>query len=202
MIKIRKEFFDYIEDDIIREHCLSDFNELEFCISNQLFKSAIVLSGGLIEAILYYFISSRDEYKSRIKNFEKRNVALNDLLTWSREFGIIDESLYKMADQIRNFRNTIHPNVCIRKNLEINRNVVLISYNVLLEIIRVTFNYFGNEKSDENEKIVWKIIDKYFGRPPSKSEIFIYKSIINKYGEKKGSLIIKRSIEGVEKIAE
>jgi hypothetical protein len=200
VILLSQEMFSYIKDDVIRENCTSDFSELESCIFNNSNKAAVVIAGGLIEAILFYEIYSKDEYRSQIPNFDKRDLTLSFLIQQAKKFGIINDNIIKLTDQIRDYRNAIHPNVYVRRELEINKNIALIAYNLLLEILNIITKHNATPISNY-ESDVWDIVNKHFGRPPSKSEIFIFKNIISKYGINKGEKIVVRSIkesEGIE----
>ena len=183
--------FEYIRDPVVKKECESDLAELKNCMSQGAWKASIVLSGSLIEAILYDVMKS---FANR-HQLENKKVTLYDLLRWSREVGVIDDGVFKFADQIRDYRNLIHPNVYIRQELEINPNVAKIAYNVLLEVIRLTKKHVQKFSDDSVVNAVKTLIQDKFDRSPANSEIFIYVPILKKYGIKKGSQIVLRSIE-------
>ena len=134
-----EDLFGFAETEV-RQLLSRDLDDLHICMKSSANKSAMVMIGSLIESVLYYHIESVDEIKKKIENFEKRNVHLSDLLTWAKQFGIIDDGLYKLADPIRDYRNLIHPRVQIRLGVQVSENLIQIGYNVLLEIIRSVNN--------------------------------------------------------------
>ena len=187
-------FFEHISNDVVKNECLQDFEELKMCLTKGAWKASLVLAGSLIEAILYDYIKGKESISKAIRNFEKRKMTLSDLLQWARHYNIIGDNLFRLADQIRDYRNAIHPNVYVRKNLEINQNIAEIGFNVLLETIRVIKRHSKTDTNTKAKTAIKEIISEFFSRQPSDSELFVYLPIIKKYGVEKGTKIIKRSL--------
>ena len=144
-------------------------------------------------------LKGKDSIRKEVKNFEKRNITLSDLLQWARHYNIIGNNLFRLADQIRDYRNTIHPNVYVRRSMEINQNIAQIGFNVLLEIIRTIKQHSETDADIKAKTAVKKIISDFFSRQPSDSELFVYLPIIEKYGIQRATKIIRRSLRMGEK---
>src|SRR5690349_9845434 len=131
-----RELFSFAESEEVRQQLSRDLDDLHISMKSNANKSAMVMIGSLIESVLYHHIACLEGINKKIENFDKRNVHLSDLLSWAKQLGIIDDSLYKLADPIRDYRNLIHPRVQIRLGVQVSEALVQIGYNVLLEIIR------------------------------------------------------------------
>lgn len=187
---MRSELFDHISNQKVRERSSQDFAELKKCIRSKTWKAAILLAGSLIESVLYDAISS--SFPNELSN--ENNITLFNLLRWAKSCGIINEGVFRFADQIRNYRNLIHPNVYLRDDMEVSENVTTISFNVLLEIIRLTKKHNKESQEKNTKNVIMRIIKDNLSRKPSDSDFMIYTPILDKYGLEKGKKIIERSI--------
>lgn len=193
MSRTNDELFDFISDSETKERLASDLKELHECMENELWKAAVVLIGAMIEALLYHYISQVPSIRDSIERYEHRNIGLNYLLQWSREHDIIDENLFRLSEPIRDYRNLIHPRVQERLEVEPNQNLAEIGYNVFLEIARSANDHHSTTKSKRAESLVEKTVKEIDKRKAEKSDIQVYKPIIEKYGRERGRLIIERS---------
>src|SRR5262245_49605731 len=109
MSKIGDELFHFTNKPEVKRQIQTDLDELHSCMEAKLWKASLILIGSLIECVLYYHIESVDGIRTSIPKFEVRNVGLSDLLQWAREHKIIDESLFRLSEPIRDYRNLIHP---------------------------------------------------------------------------------------------
>ena len=157
-------------------------------------KASVVLIGGLVECVLYYHIESVDDIKNAIPRFDQREIGLSDLLQWARQYGIIDESLFRLSEPIRDYRNLIHPRVQIRTKTLLSENLVQIGYNVLLEIIHNVNKHHTLVSGQKADAIVSKKVKEICNRPPTKADIQIYTPILEKYGFQRGELILERTL--------
>jgi hypothetical protein len=188
-----ESYFEFAESDEIKQQLSHDLSDVHICMKSKAYKPAIILIGSLIESSLYYHIDSED-LKKKIENFEKRNIHLSDLLAWAKQFGIIDENLYKLADPIREYRNLIHPRVQIRLKTQVSENLVQIGYNVMLEIFRRINKHADALNSQKIDKIIAKIVQEVCKRKPSDADYKVYSPILEKYGIERGKLIIEKSL--------
>lgn len=188
------DLFGFAESEEIRQQLSHDLDDLHICMKSKTNKPAIVMIGSLIESVLYYHIESTDDIRKKIENFEKRNAHLSDLLSWAKQFGIIDDGLYKLADPIRDYRNLIHPRVQVRLGVQVSENLVQIGYNVMLEVIRSVNKHADSLNSQKVDKLISKIVQEFCYRHPTDADIKVYSPIIEKYGFERGRLLIEKSL--------
>lgn len=177
-----------------KDQIASDLGELELCMKWHAWRAAAVLIGSLIESVLYYHIEETDCIRDTIPDFDKRNIGLSDLLQWAREHGVIDESLFRLSEPIRDYRNLIHPRVQARLKVQLSQSLVTIGHNVLLEVIRNVVAHRELIRSQRAESIVEKVIRERCGREPTKADYLVYTPILHKYGFSCGETIIARSV--------
>lgn len=189
--------FDFIKDEVIREMCISDFNELKKSIKSNLIKSSLILIGSIIESVLYYKIISDTEFKSKIPNFEKRaekSITLDILLTDAYKVGLIDNEMFQSLKTIQTYRNSIHPNVYIKMKSRFNRNDIISSYHVLLNLLRKVSISNSNDECNSLKNIN-EIFNELFSRAPTTIEKHIYCGLLKKYPYLVVKEIIKKSVE-------
>lgn len=194
MSKTTNDRFGFIAKLEVKSQLTTDFNELHLCMKQSAFKASIVLIGSLVECVLYYHIESVDDIKNSIPRFDQREIGLSDLLQWARQYGIIDENLFKLSEPIRDYRNLIHPRVQIRTKTLLSENLVQIGYNVLLEIILSVNKHNELIDSKKADVIVSKKVKEICHRLPTKADIKIYTPILEKYGLQRGGLILERTL--------
>jgi tetratricopeptide (TPR) repeat protein len=81
-------------------------------------KTALVMCGSIIEAVLTDKICGKSIRKYKLENGKSVNVSrmdLGDLLFVAMKESLIDDQLYHLAHALRGFRNLIHPGVEQRK---------------------------------------------------------------------------------------
>lgn len=196
MSKIAEELFRFIDKSDTKAQLEADLDELHKCMEMGLWKVSMVLTGSLIEAVLYHHINITPTLRDQIQNFDKRNdVALANLLVWARQFNVIDEGLFKLAEPIRDYRNLIHPRVQERLKIEISSSLVQIGYNVFLEIVRRINKSHEASISQEAKSIVSRVITDVQGRSANEADFRIYAPIVEKYGPSIGAKIIERSLQ-------
>ena len=188
--------FKFISDEQLRKQCTQDLEEFLSCYNAKAYKASIVLIGSLIEAVLYYYLNHNEDIKSCIDGFEKRELKLKDLLFFAKQHDVIGEELYKLADQIRDFRNFIHPKVALRTKTEITNNTVQIGYSVLLEIVRVINSRLKRDKQNNAVEVITNIVSSTLGRLPTAAELFLYSPILAKYGKKGEAVIVENLKRG------
>lgn len=108
---------DYITDESFRDSLLSDMKELENSIQAGNFKSAHVLAGSVVEAVLVEHLI--------VANIFDRTAALKlelaDAIQKCREHGIISQRTADMSSVVRSYRNLIHPGRVIRLGEKVSR---------------------------------------------------------------------------------
>lgn len=132
--------FRFISDDVLRNMLERDKQELEKSVQNHLYKSAMILAGSIIEAVLVdYFLTFP---RSNTTNDQILNANLNNLIEWARHDDLISQRTKDMSAVIRNYRNLIHPGreYRLKENIDIHNTTVA---NSLVEIIvqEISENY-------------------------------------------------------------
>lgn len=121
-----------IKNDKIRDMLLRDIEENFIALLSESYKTSLVLSGSIIEAILLYALLEKgiDRYDlpdgNRLKKTKVDNMTLNDLLYVSEQEHLFSHEIRKHADAVRGYRNLIHPSVEIRKGKD---TPVVVDYN-------------------------------------------------------------------------
>ncbi len=114
-----------------------DIGEMKLCLKHELPKSAIILAGSIIEAILVdYFLAfppATGQTQSEILKAD-----LNELLTIAsdRQVKLISDTTRDISTVLRKYRNLIHPGLEHRKQLTIDMNKANVSVNLVEIIIR------------------------------------------------------------------
>jgi hypothetical protein len=179
----------------VQQQIAADVEELHKCMRATAWKSSIIMIGSLLESVLYYHIEELESVKATIPQFDLRNVGLSELLQWARQHGIIDEHLYRLSEPIREYRNTIHPRVSRRQGRPITESLVQIGYNVLLEVLHSADHRRVQALSRSADATIMDIVRQVAGREATTSDLYIYKSIFDKYGFERGATIVRRSLE-------
>jgi len=132
--------FRFIADEQIRATIERDKKELDNCLEHQLYKSALILAGSIIEAILvdYFLVFPRQNFT----NEQILRATLSDLIDWAAEDDLITKQTKELSTVIREYRNLIHPG----KEYRLKERVDVYTANVasnLLEIIarEISENY-------------------------------------------------------------
>lgn len=139
---INKDIIDsisYLKCTVLIELIKDDLKELEICYENGAYKSAIILCGSILEAILLDWLSEY-ELADNITDVGKKDDGFHDL-----ELSMIIKKLreyikpywyeYKEAHEIRKTRNLVHPKECIRNNIKVDKELCKDIINDLNEIL-------------------------------------------------------------------
>jgi len=135
--------FDFITDDSFREILERDFQELGSCIETKSAKSALILSGSIIEAVLTdYFITFP---KDGITKKKVLGMDLYPLIELAAEEKLISQSTKELSTVIKNYRNLIHPGREIRKSVSFDFDTAVVAKSLLNIILKeIKENYLSN----------------------------------------------------------
>lgn len=123
---------------VLKELIEDDLNEVDVCFKNGAYKSAIILCGSILEAVLLDWLS---EYENTDKLSEiaigedGRDLELNKII--HRLKTIIRPYWYESskAHEIRKTRNMVHPKECIKTNKRVTKEECRIIIDNLKDIM-------------------------------------------------------------------
>ena len=139
-----KDKLNKISDNELKQILLRDLKECAYSVLLEQNKSAIVISGSIIEAILIYkikiegteeydLIGLRNRKKTCVKSID--SMILDELLYVANKLEILSDTNYYLSHFSREYRNVIHPNKEIRNEMEINKENANLMWKILKEII-------------------------------------------------------------------
>jgi tetratricopeptide (TPR) repeat protein len=126
----------------LKELLKRDLKENALAIVTKSYKSALVLSGSIIEAILLDRLHSVGVKKTQIQkgtksvNKKLEELDLNELLDAAKNNNLIDDNLLHLSHGVRGFRNLIHPGVEQRKKgIKISEENVMLAWTIVKKVL-------------------------------------------------------------------
>ena len=123
----------------LRDMLKRDLRENVIALITKNYKTVLIMSGSIIEALLLDKLSFLKISSYTLHNGKKKkllNMTLNDLLYVANNKKIIGEQLYHLAHALRGFRNLIHPGVEQRKlAMKINNTNANLAWDITKKII-------------------------------------------------------------------
>lgn len=157
--------FHFIKDKEIKELLIKDWEEAKKAFQNGLYKSTIVLCGGVIEALLIYCLSLiQNEAKSSYyqKYLESKNKSakppeieyweMYQLIEIAKQHNILTSNTTKLSHIIRDFRNFIHLYAQKREQSTLNQSTASVVMN-LLAIIYEDILKWHKKKENSNQNL-------------------------------------------------
>ncbi len=121
--------FRFISDEQIRIAVERDKKELDICIEHQACKSALVLAGSIIEAILVdYFLAFP---RSNTTSGQVLKETLSNLIDWAEQDHLISKSTKEISTVIRGYRNLIHPGKEYRLKEKVDSNSATVAASLV-----------------------------------------------------------------------
>lgn len=124
--------FDFISDDKFRQSLENDYSELVTCLESQAWKSAHVVAGSIIEAILIDYLLEI-KYKGKPET-EILKMDLGVAILACKEEKILTEKTEQLSAAVKSYRNLIHPARIIRLNENVGKDEATIA-KALVDII-------------------------------------------------------------------
>jgi hypothetical protein len=121
--------FEFVADDQIRPHLVSDAVELSACLEGGAWKACIVLSGSIIEALLIDYL--RNVGFSERATKDPLRMTLEDLIKACRDEGGLNDDAEHLAHAVRGYRNLIHPGRAIRQDDLPSRETAVIAESLV-----------------------------------------------------------------------
>jgi hypothetical protein len=132
--------FHFISENSLRKILERDYLEVQRNIISTNWKSAIILSGGSIEAILLDLLQKNEQIA---KASEKAPSApslskwnLDELIEVAVNESLVGKGVAKLSHSVREYRNLIHPGAEIRSGLKVEPEEAKIAIEVLHILIR------------------------------------------------------------------
>lgn len=147
--ELPEQVWGFVKDDELKNIIIRDYDELKRILRVQAPKSAIVLSGSILEAILVNIIrQNEDQGKQAFLRLFTKAVSIPPMHEWSlyqlilvgAELKILDEDTKRHIDIIREYRNLIHPMVEVRRSSGIDNEILVAQLSLLKRILRLLNN--------------------------------------------------------------
>jgi hypothetical protein len=127
--------FAYVADVKLRSIVARDYGEAQRAFVAKCWKSVIILSGGIIEAVLLDILQQKQgaaiAAKAAPSQPDLTKWPLSDLIDVSVELGLVSQGVEKLSHPVREYRNLIHPGVELRKGLVFDGEEARIALEVL-----------------------------------------------------------------------
>lgn len=128
--------FAYVANTHLRAILQRDYRDLQRAIAAKFWKGAVILSGGLLEALLADQLLSHGSKAISAASAPKKNP---DILSWrfveliavSAEIGIVSKGAERLSHSVREYRNLVHPHKELRDKLVANEPEAKIALQVL-----------------------------------------------------------------------
>jgi len=132
--------FTFIANTDLRSILERDYQEIQRSLIANNWKSAIILSGGSIEAVLLGLLA-KDESAAKSSSKAPAESSLNkwhlnDLIEVAVDTSQVGSEVGKLSHSVREYRNLIHPGLEIRGNLKVEPEEAKIALQVLKILIR------------------------------------------------------------------
>jgi len=149
------EKFDFISDNRLRSILERDYKELNKCYESECYKSVLILSGSLIEALIVEF------FLNKLPNgyTEKKilSLSLGDLIDLALSDNLIDDRIKSLSSVVKNYRNLIHPGRELRLLEQFDKETANVSISlvriILKEIKTKYIEIYGYSAKDLIQKI-------------------------------------------------
>ena len=127
--------FQYVGNTQLRSIVARDYDEAQRTFVVKAWKSAIILCGGSIEAILLDQVQ-RDAHRARActaapKNSDIARWRLTDLIDVCVELALITPGASKLSHSVRQYRNLVHPGAELASGLVVGEEEARIALDVL-----------------------------------------------------------------------
>lgn len=127
--------FPFLRDKKIRAIVERDYQEIQRAFVAQCWKSAIILAGGAIEAILTDALLTQEAAAKAARSAPGKSDLtkwdLADLIDVAVEMGVATAAVAKLSHPVREYRNLVHPGNEMRTGLTFDREEARIALEVL-----------------------------------------------------------------------
>jgi hypothetical protein len=131
--------FGFVSDSSTRSILERDYRELQHAYVAKCWKSAIILAGGLLEAMLLDKLKANQNATlaspKSPKNTDIDRWSLQNLITVATDLSFISSGADKLSHSVREYRNLVHPANEVRNNLKVQQEEARIA----LEVVRLVY---------------------------------------------------------------
>ena len=149
------ENFDFISDNRLRIILERDYLELSRCFESECYKSVLIMSGSLIEALIVEFFINK--LPSGYTEKKILNLNLGQLIDLALTEKLIDERIKSLSTVVKNYRNLIHPGRELRLKEQFDKETANVSLSLVRLILKeIKTNYvkvYGYSARDVMQKI-------------------------------------------------
>ncbi|HET7152249.1 MAG TPA: hypothetical protein VFJ29_00655 [Candidatus Kapabacteria bacterium] len=145
--------FNFISGDDFRICLDRDYKELQNAIETQSWKSAIVIAGSIIEAILIDYLVSENHDTDPLR------MEFVEVIRICKQRNLLTERSEQLSHVIRNYRNLIHPGREIRLKEKVDRNAAIIASTLVDMVVeeiaekrKATYGYTAEQIITKLEK--------------------------------------------------
>ena len=165
--------FDFISDEKLKVMLIRDYEELQICLKHGALKSVLILSGGIIEAVLLeYFthnlpnnttledIVGREEVRDASGNVMtkfKSGWSLEKFINQAKTENLVSEKIQQLSHLVRNYRNLIHPAKEFRTLAEFDEETAKMSLSLVNMILKEVKINYAKKYSSTAEMVFKKI---------------------------------------------
>jgi hypothetical protein len=133
--------FPFVRDAGLRNIAERDFVELQNAAASRCWKSVILLSGGIIEAVLTDLLERNETRAKATKKAPKEELDIRSwgfvyLIRVAEELDLINPGVEKLSHSVRQYRDLVHPSVELRDRLTVAAEEAKIAMEVLLMLHR------------------------------------------------------------------
>lgn len=171
--------FTFVTDDRLRDSLESDYRELCDCMKVKAWKSAHVLAGSIVEALLIDWLDANGI--TRHKGTDLLKIDLTGAVEACKENGLITARAESLTAVVRGYRNLIHPGRLLRTQETVDERGAVVARS-LVEMIALDI---ARSKSEKYGHTAEQVVAKLVSDPSSASYIgHLVKTISNKEKER------------------
>jgi hypothetical protein len=128
--------FTYVSDPALRGMIVRDYAEAQRAFIANCWKASIILSGGLLEAVLLDLVAQHEMSATSSRKAPKKpgslqHWPLSTLIDVAVDLELVTPGIEKLSHPIREYRNLVHPGVELRSGLTFGEEEARIALEVL-----------------------------------------------------------------------
>jgi hypothetical protein len=145
----------FIPDDELRTLIERDRRELQVCLEHDLYKSAMLLSGSIIEALLVNCFLVFQRLNTSEQDVLKADLA--HLIDWAESDGLITPQTARLSTVVRNYRNLIHPGREYRLKEKVNIHAATVAFHLVDLVIEEVSEKYATKLGYTAEQVINKV---------------------------------------------